>query len=124
MKAASRKIVDAKDHGHVVRLCVYRKRLCSPSAVRLFNYGGQTEQTQRERARAVVRGHKLCIMPPLSRRGAEPFELQPRRDSCPFFQATRNARRNRGRKARHGCLSNARDRKRRLKIMLAVPSSR
>jgi hypothetical protein len=89
-----------------------------------LKYGGQSRQTASKRPRTVVRGYELRIVSPLSRGGAEPFELQPRRDSCPFFQATRNARRNRDRKARHGCLPHASDWKRRLKIMLGVPSSR
>ena len=84
------------------QLCAYLK------------YGGQRRQTASKHPRTVVRRYELRIVSPLSRGGAEPFELQQRRNSGSFFQTTRNTRRDGGRKARHGCLPDAGDRKRRL----------
>src|SRR5882724_1517184 len=51
----------------------------------VLKYGGQAQQTARECAGTVVRGHELCIVPHVLGGGAEPDHLQPRRDCCSFL---------------------------------------
>src|SRR5438094_2822673 len=57
----------------------------------VLRYGGQAQQTARECAGTVVRGHELCIVPDVSGGSAESDHLQSRRDGGLFFQTAGNA---------------------------------
>src|SRR4029453_14071926 len=70
----------------------------------VLKYGGQVQQTARECAGAVVRGHELCIVPDVSRGSAESYHLQSRRDCRLFFQTAGNDGGSRCCAARNGSL--------------------